>query len=49
VSEREASIAFRCNPDTMHKHYVALDVQAVTDKVFASLADALAPKAVKNK
>jgi hypothetical protein len=23
VSEREASIAFGCNPDTMHKHYVA--------------------------
>jgi hypothetical protein len=49
VSEREASIAFRCNPDTMHKHYVVLDEQAVMDKVFASLADALAPKVAENK
>jgi integrase len=49
VSEREASIAFGCNPDTMHKHYIALDEQAITDRVTARLADALAPRAAENK
>ena len=47
ISEREASIAFGCNPDTMHKHYVALDEQQVTDKVLDKLANALAPQPKK--
>lgn len=45
VSQREASIAFGCTPDTMHRHDVALDEQAVTDKVLSSLAESLTPKA----
>jgi integrase len=44
VSEREAAIAFGCNPDTMRRHYVAIDEQEVTDRVTAKLAEALAPK-----
>jgi integrase len=47
VSEREASIAFGCNPDTMHRHYIALNEQEITDRVTSKLADALAPKAAK--
>ncbi|MDB5311708.1 MAG: hypothetical protein JWO38_5910 [Gemmataceae bacterium] len=49
VTERDASIAFGCNPDTMHRHYIALDEQAITDRVTARLADALAPKPAENK
>ncbi len=49
VNEREASIAFGCNPDTMHRHYIALDEQAITDRVTSRLADALAPKPAENK
>ena len=49
MSEREASIAFGCNPDMMHRHDIALDGQAITDRVTARLADALAPKPANNK
>ena len=35
---------FGCNPDTRHRHYVAIDEQAITDRVTAKLAEALAPK-----
>lgn len=32
-----AAIAFGCNPETMRKHYVATDEQAISDSVFAVL------------
>ena len=35
VDARRASIAYGCNVDTLMKHYVDLDEQAVTDDVFA--------------
>jgi integrase len=49
VSERDASIAFGCNPDTMHRHYIALDEQEITDRVTTRLAEALTPKPAENK
>lgn len=33
----DAAIAFGCNPETMRKHYVATDEQAISDSVFAVL------------
>ncbi len=33
----DAAIAFGCNPDTMRKHYLAIDEQAVSDAVFERL------------
>jgi dephospho-CoA kinase len=37
LDARKAAIAIGCNVDTMMKHYVSLDEQAVTDEVFAEL------------
>lgn len=37
VSYDDAAIAFGCNPETMRKHYVAIDEQAVSDDVFDRL------------
>lgn len=37
IDVRHASIAYGCNVDTLVKHYVALDEQAVTDEVFARM------------
>ena len=37
VSYDDASTAFGCNPETMRKHYVAIDEQAVSDDVFDRL------------
>jgi hypothetical protein len=34
IDMRQASAAYGCNVDTLMKHYVALDEQAVTDEVF---------------
>jgi hypothetical protein len=34
IDMRRASIAYGCNVDTLMKHYVAMDEQAVTDGVF---------------
>jgi hypothetical protein len=34
IDMRQASIAYGCNVDTLMKHYVAMDEQAVTDDVF---------------
>ena len=42
VDPRKAAIAYGCNVDTLMRHDVALDEQAVTDAVTAQLADALA-------
>lgn len=39
VHYENASIAFGCNPETMRKHYVATDEQAISDDVFAVLND----------
>ena len=33
----DAAVAFGCNPETMRKHYVAIDEQAVSDAVFDRL------------
>jgi hypothetical protein len=37
LDARKAAIAIGCNVDTMMKHYVSLDEQAVRDEVFAEL------------
>jgi integrase len=37
IDVRHASIAYGCNVDTLMRHYVALDEQAVTDDVFAKM------------
>lgn len=42
IDPRKAAIAIGCNPDTVMKHYVRLDEQAVTDEVMGKLADRLA-------
>jgi len=41
IDPRKAAIAIGCNPDTVMKHYVRLDEQAVTDDVMAQLAGRL--------
>jgi hypothetical protein len=33
----DAATAFGCNPETMRKHYVAVDEQAISDSVFDRL------------
>jgi len=35
VDPRRAAIAYGCNVDTLMRHYVYMDEQAVTDDVFA--------------
>jgi integrase len=45
VDPRKAGLAFGCNPDTVMKHYVKLDEQAVTDEVLGQLAERLGTKA----
>jgi integrase len=42
IDPRKAAIAYGCNIDTVMRHYVQLDEQAVTDEVTGQLADALA-------
>jgi len=37
VHFEDAAIAFGCNPDTMRKHYLALDEVAVTDRVMDAI------------
>lgn len=37
IDMRQASIAYGCNVDTLMKHYVSMDRQAVTDDVFARM------------
>jgi integrase len=37
IDMRQASIAYGCNVDTLMRHYVAMDEQAVTDAVFARM------------
>jgi len=44
IDPRKAAIAYGCNVDTVMKHYVAMDEQAVTDEVANQLAEVLAPK-----
>lgn len=44
IDPRKAAIAFGCNVDTVMRHYVAMDEQAVTDEVTKQLATVLAPK-----
>lgn len=41
IDPRKAAIAIGCNPDTVMKHYVKLDEQAVTDEVVRQLAERL--------
>jgi integrase len=38
MDARRASIAYGCNVDTLMRHYVDLDEQAVTDEVFAAMS-----------
>lgn len=44
IDPRRAAIAIGCNPDTVMKHYVRLDEQAVTDEVMGQLATRLRTK-----
>jgi hypothetical protein len=44
IDPRKAAIAYGCNVDTVMKHYVQLDEQAVTDEVTTQLAATLALK-----
>lgn len=44
IDPRRAAIAIGCNPDTVMRHYVKLDEQAVTDEVMVKLASKLATK-----
>ena len=37
IDMRQASLAYGCNGNTLMKHYVAMDKQAVTDEVFARI------------
>lgn len=37
ISIDDAAIAFGCNPDTMRKHYVAIDEESVADSVMAAI------------
>ena len=37
VSYEDAAVAFGCNPDTMRKHYIALDETAVSDRVMEAI------------
>jgi integrase len=37
IDMRQASVAYGCNVDTLMKHYVAMDEQAVTDEVFGRM------------
>jgi integrase len=47
VDPRKAAVAYGCAVDTVMRHYVSMDEQAVTDEVTTQLADALAPKKSK--
>lgn len=44
IDPRRAAIAIGCNPDTMMKHYVRMDEEAVTNEVMGALAAKLAPR-----
>ena len=44
IDPRKAAIAFGCNLDTVMRHYVKLDEQAVTDEVMGQLAGRLGTK-----
>ena len=46
IDPRKAAIAYGCNVDTVMKHYVCLDEQAVTDEVIQQLVGRLTPKKV---
>ena len=37
ISYEDAAVAFGCNPETMRKHYVALDELAVSDRVMQAI------------
>lgn len=39
----KAAIAFGCNPNTMRKHYIALDETATADEVLTAIAEVLRP------
>lgn len=39
VSYDDASVAFGCHPETMRKHYVSLDEEAISDKVMDRIQD----------
>ncbi len=46
---RQASIAYGCNVDTLMRHYVPLDEQAVTRDVFARMHGAKTPTGRRNR
>ncbi len=43
ISYEDAAVAFGCNPETMRKHYVALDETAVSDRVMDAIQGAGPP------
>lgn len=44
ISYEDAAIAFGCNPDTMRKHYVALDETDISDRVMDAIQGGSATK-----
>ncbi len=49
IDARKAAIAIGCNPDTMMKHYVKMDEEAVTNEVMDALAEKLAPRQMPSR
>jgi hypothetical protein len=37
VTYDDAAVAFGCKPDTMRKHYIALDEQDISDRVMEQI------------
>lgn len=49
IDPRRAAIAIGCNPDTMMKHYVRMDEEAVTSEVMEAIAANLAPQRAETR
>jgi hypothetical protein len=49
IDPRKAATAYGCNVDTVMRHYVALDEQAVTDEVTEQLSTVLTPRKATEK
>lgn len=50
VQLTDASVAFRCHPETMRRHYIEEETRSVSDSVFAAMhAAAAKPKKKKGK
>ena len=43
IKIEDAAIAFGCDPETMREHYLALDEQAIADRVLGQINGASQP------